>query len=273
MAYCPLSGLPVFDQGYPVDGAQLYAYDTGTTTPRALYLTAALDPTKIHPVPVVTSDGVLPVMFAGTGDYDVALFDPTGRQIRRIVGLKGEAVAATTSGTFDPNAQLQTGDVVTRHGTGSRVGFVRLNGLTIGSAASIGSERANNDCQALFVFLWQQDASLTVSGGRSSAGAQADWQANKTITLPDDRARIEIGVPDMGSADVSGTRLAGGLIPNGGYVLGATGGEAGHALAAAEVGGSTTVTTSGTVAVVTTAGGTAHNTIPPVIARTRYIKL
>lgn len=273
MAYCPLSGLPVFDQGYPVDGAQLYAYDTGTTTPRVLYLTADLDPTKVHPVPVVTSDGVLPVMWAGAGNYDVVLRGPDGGQIRRINGLRGEAIAASTPGTFDPNAQLQTGDVITRHGTGSRTGFVRANGRTIGSAASVADERANADCHALFVFLYVNDANLMVSGGRSPAGAEADWSANKTIALPDDRGRIEIGVPDMGSVDITASRLAGGLVPSGGFVLGATGGEAGHVLAAAEVGGAVTVTTSGATQVVTTAGGAAHNTIPPVIARTRYIKL
>jgi hypothetical protein len=56
-------------------------------------------------------------------------------------------------------------------------------------------------------------------------------------------------------------------------VLGATGGEAGHALAAAEVGGATTSRHLEPTQVVTTAGGAPHNTIPPVIARTRYIKL
>ncbi|MCJ2085500.1 hypothetical protein MKK88_05760 [Methylobacterium sp. E-005] len=273
MAYCPLSGLPVFDQGYPVDGAQLYAFDAGTTTPRTLYLTSDLDPTKVHPRPVVTSDGVLPAMWAGAGNYDVVLFGPDGGQIRRINGLRGETVTAPASGTFDPNAQLQTGDVITRHGTGSRTGFVRENGLTIGSASSIATERANADCHALFVFLWVQDPSLQVAGGRSSAGAEADWGANKTIALPDGRLRIEIGVPDMGNADVTATRGAGGLIPSGGFVLGTTGGEAGHSLTATEVGGQAPVTTSGATQVVTTAGGTAHNTIPPVIARTRYIKL
>jgi hypothetical protein len=273
LAYCPLSGLPVFDQGYPVDGAQLYAYDAGTSTPRAMYLTADLDPTRVHPRPVVVSDGVLPAMWAGAGNYDVVLRGPDGGQIRRINGLRGETTTAAASGAFDPNAQLQTGDVITRHGTGSRTGFVRANGLTIGSGASTATERANADCHALFVFLYVNDANLMVSGGRSSAGAEADWSANKTIALPDDRGRIEIGVPDMGGADVTASRLAGGLIPSGGFVLGATGGEAGHALAAAEVGGAATVTTSGAIQVVTTAGGTAHNTIPPVIARTRYIKL
>ncbi len=270
MAYCPLSGLPVFDQGYPVDGAQLYAYDAGTTTLRDLFVSSDLN--AKHPVPVVTADGVLPAMWVGAGDYDVVLRGPDGGQIRRIDGLIGDPIAASTPGTFDPNAQLQTGDVITRHGTGSRTGFVRANGLTIGSSASIGTERANDDCHALFVFLYVNDASLMVSGGRSSAGAEADWSANKTITLPDDRGRLEIGVPDMGNGDVTATRLAGGLVPNG-TSLGATAGEAAHALAAAEVGGSATVTTSGATQVVTTAGGAAHNTLPPSIFRTRYIKL
>lgn len=271
MAYCPLSGLPVFDQGYPVDGALLYAFDAGTTTPRTLYLTADINPAKVHPVPVTVSDGVLPVMFAGPGSYDILLCTPDGGQIRRISGLAGDPTTATPSGAFDPLAQFQTGDIKHAHRTGAMAGWVRCNGLTIGSGASAGTERANDDCHALFVYLWTYDTSLTVSSGRSPTGAEADWQAGKTIALPNDQNRLDIGCGDMGNA-AAAVSIANATAPNG-TVLGATGGEAAHTLTTAEMGSATTVTTAGTTQVLAVTGAAAHNNLPPFVARTRYIKL
>lgn len=194
MAYCPLSGLPVFDQGYPVDGALLYAYDAGTTTPRSLYLTAAIDLDHAHQTPVQMVDGVFPVMFAGPGDYDLWIYGSDGALIRVISGLQGDPEVGTVGAAFDPLAQVATGDVVVAHRTGRRAGYVRANadGLTIGSSASTATERANDDCHALFVYLYTFDPSLAVTGGRSSAGAEADWNGNKTIALPNESGRFNI---------------------------------------------------------------------------------
>ena len=99
----------------------------------------------------------------------------------------------------DPTTVLATGDIKPTYGTGVLTGFVRLNGRTIGSATSGATERANSDTQALFVFLWNSDSSLAVSGGRG-ASAAADWSANKTIALPDFRSRAMAGLADMGTA-------------------------------------------------------------------------
>lgn len=83
-------------------------------------------------------------------------------------------------------------------------GWVQLAGKTIGNASSGGTERANADCEALFELLWTEfaDAEAPVSSGRG-ASAQADFDANKTITLPDLRGRAIVGLDDMGGSSAS----------------------------------------------------------------------
>lgn len=67
-------------------------------------------------------------------------------------------------------------------------GWVRLGGGTIGNAASGASERAHADCHNLFVILWNgyPNSIIPVVGGRG-ASAEADWSANKRLTLVDDQ--------------------------------------------------------------------------------------
>lgn len=68
-------------------------------------------------------------------------------------------------------------------------GWVLMQG-TIGNAASGATTRANADTEELFELLWDSmaDAQAPVSGGRG-ASAQADFDANKTIGVPDPRSR------------------------------------------------------------------------------------
>ena len=61
-------------------------------------------------------------------------------------------------------------------------GWVRANGRTIGSVTSGGTERANADSEALFLYLWAADASLSVSGGRG-ANAADDWGKQEIALL------------------------------------------------------------------------------------------
>ena len=98
--------------------------------------------------------------------------------------------------------------------TGGRMGFTGRNapagwvlgsGRTIGNALSNATERANADCKALFFLLHGDylDSELpiyTSSGAPSARGgtAQADWDANKQLKLPDHRDRGSVGRGDMG---------------------------------------------------------------------------
>lgn len=108
-------------------------------------------------------------------------------------------------------------------------GWLLCSGLTIGSASSGGTARANADTQALFEALWADytDALLPIytSGGSAStrgANAAADWAADKRISLPDLRGRGLFGKDDMGGSAASRITTAGSGID--GATLGASGG-------------------------------------------------
>jgi microcystin-dependent protein len=86
-------------------------------------------------------------------------------------------------------------------------GWVRGNGLTIGSATSGATERANVDTQSLYVKLWNEwdntllpiqdsDGIATTRG----VNAAADFAANKRLPLPDGRGRAIFGTDDMGNS-------------------------------------------------------------------------
>lgn len=122
---------------------------------------------------------------------------------------------------------IQTGHVMFTFDTGTVGGFVRMNGRTIGNAASSATERANADCYSLFTWLWTRNIGLTVSGGRG-ANADADWNANKTIALPDCRGRVLV-ISDHNGQSTAGV-VAGATNPN------VIGGAATHALTSGENG-------------------------------------
>lgn len=88
---------------------------------------------------------------------------------------------------------------------------------TIGNAASAATRLASAVAQRLFVQLWTvcADAQCPVSGGRGANGL-ADFNANKTITLPSTNGRTIV--------NFAGT-----------YALGAVFGEATHTLSGAEI--------------------------------------
>lgn len=130
----------------------------------------------------------------------------------------------------------RTGDLKWALAGSAQVGWVALNGLTIGSAASAATGRANADCQQLYLFLWNNFSNTLcpVIGGRGGSAA-ADWSANKPITLPDSQCKSLIGVDGMGGAAATG-RLAGVPVTAGAAAtLGSTLGEALHALATGEL--------------------------------------
>ena len=109
------------------------------------------------------------------------------------------------------------------------------SGRTIGSAASSATERANDDCYALFVLLWNSlaNSEAAVSGGRG-ANADSDWSANKTIALPDLRGRVTAGKDNMGGTTASRLTSAGSGIT--GTTLGVAGGTETHTLTAGQSG-------------------------------------
>lgn len=158
---------------------------------------------------------------------------PASELLTAILNAAANAASAAASAAAAEAAagqQFKTGDIMFQDQAGARAGWVRDNGLTIGSATSGASERANADCQNLFLFLWNtySDTLCPVVSGRG-ANAAADWAANKKITMPDKRFRGAIGLDDMGNSPAG--RAAGVPFTVGDAVTpGSLGGEAIHTL-------------------------------------------
>lgn len=195
-----LSLVPFLDaNGDPYAGAKAYFFDNGTTTPRTTYTDSAQTVPHDHPV-VANASGRFPASFLQQGNYRLRITTADDVTIEDVDGITAPVVSQSVSGggATDASLLMQTGMVIFSYREGSLTGFVRGNGRTIGNAGSGASERANSDCEDLFVHLWGQDATLTVAGGRG-ASAASDWAAGKAITLPDFRGRAPVGLDGMGN--------------------------------------------------------------------------
>jgi len=202
----PLSMTQQFNEyGTPLSGGQLYIIQVGTvSTPQNAYQDTGLTIPMPYPM-TLDAAGRVPQFFVADGFVKIRLQDSSG-----VVQLASDSVMVIgpSSGgggggaTVDPTQLIQTGNMIFRYDVGVISGYVRLNGLTIGSATSGSTERSNLDCQALFQHLWGVDSALVVSGGRGPT-ATADWTANKQIALPDLRGRVFAAMDDMGNTDAA----------------------------------------------------------------------
>ncbi|KAA0697412.1 hypothetical protein DTW90_18450 [Neorhizobium sp. P12A] len=309
-----LSQQQLYDQnGKPMVGAKAYFFKGGTTTPITVYKAFALGSVNAHQNPLVTDGfGRWPTVYMDEADDfyrvrvttagGVVVFDEDGIPI---IGPAGGGGGGGDN-PVDPDAVSKTGDVKARYDTDFLSGWVRMNARTIGSATSGASERANADTQPLFEYLWNHDGNLVVVGGRG-ATANADWLANKQITLPDGRGATLIGLDTMGNSTAGKVAAA--------TVLGKTGGEEKHTLTTDEmpshghtgttnpngahshgvhgtegVDGNDNISFRGSgvdksestdvapdhvhaFATNNAGGGLGHNNMPPYLALTLYIKL
>lgn len=228
------SAIPWVDGDQAFSGAKAYFFDAGTTTPMITYTDAAESIPHDHPV-VANSRGIFPPIFlADAAIYKFRVLDADDATI-----VEADNVAAPTTEPPEfptsetlPEFLFQTGDMKEAWRADAPTGWVRCNGRTIGAAASGASERANADCEALFLFLWTKDANLSVSGGRGGSAA-GDWAAAKTIVLPDVRGRGGVG-PDSFGNSASG-RITDAELGADSDLLGASGGDATQALTMANL--------------------------------------
>lgn len=193
-----------FDElGSPLSGGRLFFIQAGTTsTPQNVYYDTALTLPLPNPV-TLDAAGRVPAFYLADGQIKIRLTSSTGIvQIEQDNLLViGPSSGGGGGGTVDPTTVFQTGDCLWLDIQGTRTGWVRDNGRTIGSASSGATERANADTSALFSYLWNNFSNTIcpVSTGRG-ANATADFDANKTITLPDKRGYVPGGLDDMGNS-------------------------------------------------------------------------
>lgn len=226
--------------GTPLSGGLLYFYQVGTVaTPQNSYQDTSL--TILNPWPLqLDANGRIPAFYLANGSIHVRLTDASGVvqfDYPSMLVIGPSAGGGGGSG-IDPTSIASTGDIKFRATSETIVGWVKLNGLTVGSASSGSTGRANADTQQLFTHLWTNcpDAHCPVSGGRGGTAA-GDFNANKTITVLDLRGRTPWGLDDMG-ASASGRLPAGNVTSGGGDTAitpNATGGEANHTLVVGEL--------------------------------------
>ena len=178
--------------------------------------------------------GRVPMFWLADGLIHVQLTDANGVPVidTTMQVLGPSSGGGGGGGTVDPTTIAQTGDLKPRYDTGLISGWVRSNGLTIGNATSGATERANADTQNLFVYLYNHDPNLVVSGGRTG-NALNDYNANKTIATPDWRGRALAFLDDMGNSPAG--RLTSTYFGTSAVVLGAAAGSESHILTVAEL--------------------------------------
>lgn len=213
-------------------GALLNFWVAGTTTPLVVYSDSGLTVPHANIIEA-SAAGRWPAVFMPYTDYRERVRTAGGTLLWDDDGIANPAPSSEGGGGDVPEAQLlQTGYIMWSLKAGDVTGFVRLNGRTIGNAGSGALERANDDTEDLFVYLWdaQNNFYCPVSGGRGGSGA-ADFAAGKTLTLPDLRGRAIAGVDTMGTT--SAGRLASVSFPLGDSAT--PGSTAGQALVALDV--------------------------------------
>jgi hypothetical protein len=275
-----------FDElGEPLNGGLLYFFAAGTTTPQSAYQDVAL--TLPYPNPIeLDSAGRVPAFYLADGQIKIRLANAAG--VTQVAAdnllVIGASSGSGSPPTVDATTVLATGDVKARYGTGTLTGFVRLNGRTVGSATSGATERANADCEDLFLHLYAADTNLSVSGGRGASvglftagyysggvttlGASSGAQATtiETVNLPP--------YTPTGSVSVTSTTNTLRTSAGSGVAFESVGGTDNAVAGQAGFTDVGALTSTGTLTIAPQGGSSEPlRTIQPTILLTYYIKL
>ena len=222
--------------GQLLAGGKVFFIAAGTTSdPQNAFYDVDLTLPLPNPYPLDASSR-MPAFYLADGQIKVRIVDANGVQqyVQDNILVVGPSSGGGGGGGVDPTTVFQTGDALWLPVQGTRTGWSRANGRTLGSASSGATERANSDTEALYTWLWNNFTNTVcpVSTGRG-ANAAADFAANKTITLLDWRGYVPGGLDDMGNSAASrwaNVPVVSGDVTTAGSILG----EVTHALTAAE---------------------------------------
>lgn len=223
--------------GQLLAGGKVFFIAAGTTSdPQNAFYDADLTLPLPNPY-VLDASGRMPAFYLADGQIKVRIVDANGVQqyAQDNILVVGPSSGSGGGGGVDPSTVFHTGDVMWLDVQGTRTGWVRDNGRTLGSASSGATERANSDTEALYTWLWSNFSNTIcpVSTGRG-ANAAADFAANKTIQLPNKRGIIAGGLDDMGNSaagSYANVPVVSGDVTTAGSVIG----EAVHTLTASEI--------------------------------------
>ena len=129
-----------------------------------------------------------------TSNNKVLYADGTGNITGINTGSDTQVLTLVGGAPVWASGALPTGLVCPYYGNTAPSGWVIADGSTLGSTAS-SADNASDTNISLFFHLWNtfSNTEAPVVEGRG-ASAQVDWDANKSITLPDLRGRSIFGI-------------------------------------------------------------------------------
>lgn len=216
-------------------GCLAYFFAGGTTTPLTVYEDAAETTPHEHPLEA-DANGRWPLVFVPfTASYDEKIVTSGGTQLSYHREIPNPDPVEIAEDEVSDEEIFQTGMWSFDPAGGTKTGWVRANGRTIGSASSGATERANDDTEDLYTRHWNNfaDSILAVTGGRG-ASAAADFAANKPMALFDGRSASLFGVDDMGNS-AAGIGYGGSFTTGNATTGGSVGGANTHALSSGEL--------------------------------------
>lgn len=253
--------------GQPLAGALLYTYVVGTVAqPQSTYQDTGLTILNQWPL-TADQSGRIPMFYLANGSTHARLTDSGGNVVYDnpnilVIGPSGGSGAAS----IDQTSVLSSGDLKVKYGTGPLAGYVRANGMTIGNASSSATERQNADTQNLFVYLYNTDPNLTVTGGLGGGGGRSgnalnDYNNGARIALPDWRGKTITALADMGNSPWGGyVNSYANCITGNVTTLGSDCGLQNHTMLVGEIATHTPTTNTATISgTAASAGGHNHN--------------
>ncbi len=189
--------------GAPIDGAILYVYDAGTSTPKTVYadkdlLTALGTSVTCDSMGVPTSDGsTATLIYTGTAAYKITIKDSDGNTIKSFDNVRG---ALDTSGFGGSGSVTASFPVVTKsldytvlsadqntlfvvNCSSADVTLTLPSAVTVGDGWSIKMQHAGSGNQAILATV----SSQTISEGTKSYGTQYPLARNgEELTLISD---------------------------------------------------------------------------------------
>jgi microcystin-dependent protein len=137
-------------------------------------------------------------------------------------GAEGEVLSIQNGVPAWGGSTIPVGTIIDYFGQSAPIGWLIADGRTIGSAAS-GADFSSATAENLYYHLWNNftNSIIAVAGGRG-ASANADWSADKVMTLPDFTGRVCV-MADLDTAN-PGTTITSSTFSSGISTVGATGG-------------------------------------------------
>lgn len=180
-------------------------------------------------------DAVLRTLVDGLNFHDeddMVSDDPLGLASQQSIKAFGDNITSSITAIIAQSDPLGIPKPCVFNNSNIPAGFISATVPgSIGSAASGATLRANEDARPLFTIFWDNvaDAQAPVSGGRG-ASADADFDADKTLTVPSFPGRAIFALDD-GNVNLTGA-LPGGLD---GSVICGEGGDEQHQITLAEM--------------------------------------